>query len=697
MTLNNKILLNSICPLVIACIGLSVLILGQKSQVHNAIADGTAQSEELIVDAAEKATAIIAKDVFHMCRAGHEAVQQKVNSDLNVARDVMKNTGDVHLGEDTVEWGAVNQYTKTKETISLPKMMVGDTWLGNNIDMSKESPIVDKTQRLVGGTCTIFQRMNDAGDMLRVCTNVEKLDGTRAVGTFIPAVNPDSSKNTVVATVLSGETFRSRAFVVNAWYITAYEPIKDKDGKVIGMLYVGVKQENVKSLRTGIMEVAVGKQGHVYVLGGSGNQKGKFIISKDSDESTKDQAAVQGIVEKALSLSSSDDDIKVAWHYQADKTADTQNEKGIITAIAYYKPWDWIIAVEGYADDYSDTHIVMSKSYSAIKDIFVHMINLYFIILGIILISSLVISSFISKRISRPFIYAIESLTAGAEQVEAAATQVSDSSQELAQGATEQAAGLSETTTGIADMSEMVKNNADNTQQANQLTGATTQVVRNGNESMKKMNNAIEKIQASSDETSKIIKVIDEIAFQTNLLALNAAVEAARAGEAGKGFAVVAEEVRNLAMRSAEAARNTSQMIEDSVNNANSGVEICKEVDNNLTEISQSIEKVAGLLSEVDASCQEQTQNIGRISCAMADMDKVTQSNAACSEQSASAAEELSAQAEQMKMIVNEMFYSIYGKKHGKGYSSSSHSGGMSHSDNAFHHIADSHNENVYA
>ncbi len=261
----------------------------------------------------------------------------------------------------------------------------------------------------------------------------------------------------------------------------------------------------------------------------------------------------------------------------------------------------------------------------------------------------------ITRSITKPINRIIIGLTEGSEQVSSASGQVSSASQSLAEGATEQAAGLEETSSSLEEMSSMTKQNADNAQQANTLASEARKAADSGTESMARMNTAIQDIQKSSDETAKIIKVIDEIAFQTNLLALNAAVEAARAGEAGKGFAVVAEEVRNLAMRSAEAAKNTANMIEESVKNSKNGVNIATEVGKVLEEIVQGIGKTTDLVSEIAAASQEQAQGIDQVNTAMAQMDKVTQRNAANAEESASASEELSAQAEQMNGIVGEL------------------------------------------
>jgi len=281
--------------------------------------------------------------------------------------------------------------------------------------------------------------------------------------------------------------------------------------------------------------------------------------------------------------------------------------------------------------------------------------------LAFALVLGVVVAFFITRSITGPVRRIIAALTDGSEQVASASGQVSAASQSLAEGATEQAAGLEETSSSLEEMSSMTKQNADNAQQANTLAAEAKKAAATGAESMSRMNAAIHEIQKSSDETAKIIKVIDEIAFQTNLLALNAAVEAARAGEAGKGFAVVAEEVRNLAMRSAEAAKNTASMIEESVKNSKNGVDIATEVGKVLEEIVQSVSKTTDLVSEIAAASQEQAQGIDQVNTAVSQMDKVTQQNAANAEESASASEELSAQAESMQEVVGQLVAMVGG------------------------------------
>ncbi len=246
----------------------------------------------------------------------------------------------------------------------------------------------------------------------------------------------------------------------------------------------------------------------------------------------------------------------------------------------------------------------------------------------------------------------MDQVAAASQQVAHASAEISSSSKSLSQGGSEQAGALQEVSDRLDDMLKVIEHNTKFAREASNLSREARVSADKGVNSMQRLSEAIDRIKASADETAKIVKTIDDIAFQTNLLALNAAVEAARAGDSGKGFAVVAEEVRNLAMRSAAAAKNTAHMLEESATNASDGVTINQEVLKNLQEINGQVNKVSQVMEEVSAASDEQLSGAQKIGAAVGRASTVTQQNAATAQESAASAHELSAQADLMQELV---------------------------------------------
>jgi PAS domain S-box-containing protein len=350
LRLTAKVALMGAISVLTTAVALVILAVWQSGQY-----DQLAQGE--VEDLIDADLNHITQSVYNLVQTENEAVQLHVDYNLNVARHLLAGAGKVRLSKNTMAWTATNQFTKVSERLHLPRLLVGQTWLGKNTDLGTETPIVDEVTRLVGETATIFQRMNQRGDMLRVATTVKTVANERAIGTYIPAVNPGGKQNPVIEAILEGKTYHGRAYVVDAWYLTAYEPILDGTGDLVGMLYVGIQQKVVESrVRQAILQTKVGETGYVYVLGGRGEDRGRYIISykgeRDGEDiwSSKDsdgRYVIQDVLGKATLLQPGEmTTVRYRWQNPGEP-----EPRWKVVCLAYYAPWDWVIGTSVYEDE----------------------------------------------------------------------------------------------------------------------------------------------------------------------------------------------------------------------------------------------------------------------------------------------------------------------------------------------------------
>lgn len=604
-----------------------------------------------------------AQHMTEFCQSARTMLSTAVESDLVAARGILARDGEAHIAEnEKVSWQAVNQYTKTASNIELPKMLVGGEWPGQVTDFTKHVVVVDVVQRNVSATCTLFQRMNDAGDMLRIATSVPASNGKRAVGTFLPMVNPDGQRNPVVTTVLEGKRFVGRAFVVNQWYSSAYEPLPDRSGKIFGMLYVGISEKTAyDSIRTAIINTRVGKTGYVYVLHASGADRGHYVISKGGSRDGEDiwdsrdadgNSFIQRICQKALTLKPGELAMdRYPWKNPGDATA--QYKRAWFT---YFQPWDWVIAVSMPESEYYEIpRTIETNSRKSMK------------LLGTVEFFSVLIAAIIWYIASRRLVGQIEpivhELEESAQQVTAAAEQVSGSSQGLAQGAVEQAANVQDTYSSSAKVHSIAEANAATARAAFELMDSAAREIVRTNQTLEQMSGSISEIASSSKQVGTVIGTINEIAFQTNILALNASIEAARAGAAGAGFGVVATEVRNLALRSAAAASDTGAVIETALIKAQTGKNTLEGMANAVGALIETAERVKALVEKVNVTSKEQLDGTAQFTRAMDQVQRLATETAARAEQGAAAGEQLTAQAQSMRSLSHRLNAVIGGRK----------------------------------
>ncbi|MCG9896212.1 MAG: Cache 3/Cache 2 fusion domain-containing protein, partial [Fimbriimonadaceae bacterium] len=281
-------------------------------------------------------------------------LDKQVDGMLNEFEARIREGGGIHRSEQAQTWTAVNQYDKSEQTLVLPALKIGGKVMPKTASFSVPLPILDGLTKRQGGSFTVFQRMNEAGDMLRVATTVRTATGTRGVGTFIPAINPDGAPNKVIETILRKEPYQGAAFVVDSWVHAEYRPLLDPAGRVVGILYAGQKQQAVPAIRSYFEMPALGDQGRMFVLGAKGDAKGTFIIAppgeRDGDSildatDTEGNAYVSQLIDMAVAA-------KDAEPVHLEATTDQK----LHYRATYFPKWDWVIVTEVPDSAFADVH-----------------------------------------------------------------------------------------------------------------------------------------------------------------------------------------------------------------------------------------------------------------------------------------------------------------------------------------------------
>ena len=609
-----------------------------------------------------------------------ELLEEKVVHDLNVARDVLQQIGVVGFSTEMVEWSAVNQLSKAGSTVSLPKMMAGETWLGQNAETAQPSIAVDQVRTLVGGTCTIFQRMNEQGDMLRVSTNVATLENKRAIGTYIPVTNPDGQSSPILQKVLAGERFVGRAFVVNKWYVTAYEPIYDQEKKVVGMLYVGVAEESAKSLRRQIMDIKVGETGFVFVL----DPKGQYVISQKGEHDgenvweAKDAQGdlfIQEIVKRGQALKPGE--FSKFQYYLLSPGGPQPRQKTV--NIAYFGPWQWIIGAGTWEEEIQRGVTIIHNSNKVSRNLMLGVSAAALVLIAglwILLARSIVspirraadmlkdisegegdltrrlevksrdevgrlayyFNNFVGKlqEIITSIAGNVESLAATSTDLATVSRSLTTSAKEAADTSDSVAAASEEMSANFQSVAAAMEQSTSNVNMiassTEEMTATVGEIAENAAKARGIADTAVKQSQLASTKMAnlgqsatkigRVTEAITEISEQTNLLALNATIEAARAGEAGKGFAVVANEIKELAKQTASATVDIKNQISEMQTTTTTTVADIEKISEVIVEISNVINVIATAVEEQSAATGEIAGNIAQASQGIAEVNE---------------------------------------------------------------------------
>ncbi|MCU4173509.1 Cache 3/Cache 2 fusion domain-containing protein [Carboxylicivirga sp. N1Y90] len=570
-----------------------------------------------------------------------EIKQDVVNSGINVANKFFYQSS-VELNSDNLlSVKAKNQITGEILELDIPEFLHANTRVHENY------AFVDEIGTMLNGTATIFQRIPQG--FLRISTNVYNKQGQRGVNTFIPNDSP------VIQAILAKETFKGRAFVVDDWYLTAYEPIII-EGVVQGILYVGFKEKDMSSIKDVFASKVYLDSGFPFLIA----KDGTVLVHPVGEGTNKsDEAFFQEM------LNSGQEKGRIDYTYEG------------IGKILYY---EYIPRIEAFVA----VSYLKSEYNRGIYEKLVVLIIVLLLSVGIFVIAIRLITNSITKPLNRSVELAhkvaqgdlsssihldqedevgrlaqslenmitklkqvVAEISQGSENIVSASDQVKSTSMQLSEGATQQAASVEEVSSTMEEMVSNIEQNAHNAQNTEQKSNKV-------HEDIQIVNEKITKLVAFTNDISQKINIINEIANQTNILSLNAAVEAARAGAEGKGFAVVANEVKKLA----ELSKNAANEI---VNLTQLGLEMAEVSSSTMLGVVPEVDKTTELVKEISVSSAEQLEGAGQVNSVVQGLNNLTQLNASSSEQLAASAEQLSSQANDLKEMI--AFFSIKDEK----------------------------------